>query len=129
MALKGRGNGVIAVDVVLPEREEVRAMLEQAVAYAEARGGGQIRRLHVELFSAEPEVERTLCDLVREMSAGTLVDGTQVVTFLAPSRFICWNCCGLRFESEDQEAICPNCGELGMLVPIDVTFALDRVET
>lgn len=62
--------------MIVPDREEVRAMLEQALA-----------------------------------------EGVQVVTFLAPSRFICWNCCGLRFESEDSEAICPNCGELGMLIP------------
>jgi Zn finger protein HypA/HybF involved in hydrogenase expression len=50
------------------------------------------------------------------------------VTFLAPSRFICWNCCGLRFESENLDAMCPNCGDLGMLIPVEVTFALDHIE-
>lgn len=103
-------------------------MLEQALAEAQAQGASRITRLHVELFDPNPQIKEALCDLVSELSRGTLAESAQMVTFLAPSRFICWNCCGLRFESEDLEAICPNCGELGMIIPIDVTFALDRVE-
>ena len=113
---------------MIPDREEVRAMLQQALAEAHAQGPGRIERLHLELFDADLQIEEVLKDLVADLSRGTPAEGAQVVTFLAPSRFICWNCCGLRFESEDPEAICPNCGELGMLIPPEVTFALDRVE-
>ena len=103
-------------------------MLQQALAEAHAQGADRIARLHLELFDPNPQIKAALDDLVADLSRDTPAEGAQVVTFLAPSRFICWNCCGLRFESEDPEAICPNCGELGMLIPPDVTFALDHVE-
>lgn len=103
-------------------------MLEQALAEAEAQHARRLTELHLELFDPDPETSRALCDLVLELSAGTIAAGVQVVTFRAPSRFICWNCCGLRFESEAGEAVCPNCGELGMLIPPEVTFALDHVK-
>lgn len=113
---------------MIADREVVRAMLEQAIAEARARGGQRIRELHLELFDPSPEVERSLRDLVAELSENTPARDARLVTFPAPSRFICWNCCGLRFESENADATCPNCGELGMLIPAEVTFALDHVE-
>jgi Zn finger protein HypA/HybF involved in hydrogenase expression len=66
--------------------------------------------------------------MVHELSLGTPAEGAQVVLRRAPSRFICWNCCGLRFQSEDAEAVCPNCGHEAWLIPVDVTFALERTE-
>jgi hypothetical protein len=39
-----------------------------------------------------------------------------------------WNRCGLRLASDGPEAICSNCGDLGMLIPMEVTFALARVD-
>ena len=103
-------------------------MLRQALSEAEARHARRLTELHLELFDSRPEAGRELCDLVAELSTGTIAAGVQVVTFPAPTRFICWNCCGLRFHSEADEAICPNCGEMGMLIPPDVIFALDHVE-
>lgn len=114
--------------MIVPDREEVRAMLEQALAEGRARRPGRIARLHLELFDADPRLREALDDLVADLSRDTLAEGAELVTFVAPSRFICWNCCGLRFESEGPEAICPNCGESGMLIPPEVTFALDHVE-
>jgi len=103
-------------------------MLGQALAGAHAQHARRLTELHLELFDLHPETEQELCDLVVELSAGTIAAGVQVVTFSAPTRFICWNCCGLRFHSEADEAIGPNCGEMGMLIPPDVIFALDHVE-
>jgi Zn finger protein HypA/HybF involved in hydrogenase expression len=113
---------------MIPPREEVRAMLGQALSEAEAKHARRLTELHLELFDLRPETERELCDMVVELSAGTIAAGVQVVTFPAPTHFICWNCCGLRFQSVGDEAICPNCGEMGMLIPPDVIFALDHVE-
>ena len=110
------------------DREIVRAMLKQALAEAEGRGAERLTELHLELFDPAPETERALRALVAELSAGTLAQGARVITFSAPSRFICWNCCGLRFGSEDEEAVCPNCGHIGMMIPMDVAFALDHIE-
>jgi Zn finger protein HypA/HybF involved in hydrogenase expression len=103
-------------------------MLAQALAEAQAQHARRITELHLELFDPSPEAEQALRDLVAELSANTLAADAQTVTFLAPTRFICWNCCGLRFESQASEAICHNCGELGMLIPPDVTFAFEHVE-
>lgn len=115
--------------MLLPSREDVRAMLAQALAEAQAHGADRITILHVELFDPSPEIERVLRDLVKELGAGTAAETAHLRTFVAPSRFICWNCCGLRFASSSAEAVCPNCGDLGFLIPPDVTFALDHVET
>ena len=103
-------------------------MLMQALSEAAAQDAWRITELHLELFEPSPETEQSLRSLVTDLSAGTLAANTEVVTFLAASRFICWNCCGLRFESQSAEAICPNCGEMGMIIPPEVTFALDHVE-
>ncbi len=103
-------------------------MLKQALAEAQAQGAVQVLELHLEMFDPSPETEQALRALVAELSGGTPAEGCRIITFPAPSRFICWNCCGLRFESDNPEAICPNCGEPGMLIPIEVTFALDHVK-
>jgi len=43
-------------------------------------------------------------------------------------RFICWDCCGLRYEAPDDNPMCPNCGGVGIIVPPEITFALDHIE-
>jgi Zn finger protein HypA/HybF involved in hydrogenase expression len=103
-------------------------MLEQALAEAESHGARQIAELHLELFDPSPETERALRGMVAELVSGTPAERARVVTFLTPSRFICWNCCGLRYEGDSPDALCPNCGELGWLIPVEVTFALDHIE-
>jgi Zn finger protein HypA/HybF involved in hydrogenase expression len=103
-------------------------MLMQALSEAQAQDARRITELHLELFDPSSETEQALRGLVAELSTGTLAADAEVVIFLAPSRFICWNCCGLRFESQSAEAVCPNCGEMGMVIPPEVTFALDHVE-
>jgi Zn finger protein HypA/HybF involved in hydrogenase expression len=110
------------------EREMVRAMLQQALAEARSRGAGRVTHLHLVLYATPAELEARLRQMVHELSLGTPAEGAQVVLRRAPSRFICWNCCGLRFQSEDAEAVCPNCGHEAWLIPVDVTFALERTE-
>jgi hypothetical protein len=34
----------------------------------------------------------------------------------------------LRFESDEEEAVCPNCGHAAMLIPSDIRFALEHIE-
>jgi len=113
---------------MIPAREEVRAMLGQALSEAKAKHAVRLSELYLELFDPHPEAARAPTGLVAELSAGTIATGAHVVTFRAASRFSCWNCCGLRFNSDADEAVCLNCGELGMLIPHDVSFALAHVE-
>ena len=103
-------------------------MLGQALSEAEAQHARRLTELHLELFDSDPEAERALRGLVVDLSAGTIAACAEIVTFLAPTHFICWNCCGLRFDGMGDEAICPNCGELGMLIPPEITFAFDHVQ-
>ncbi len=58
-------------------------------------------------------------------SRGTDAEGARLVVERAGSRYICWNCCGLRFESED--GLCPNCGEVAVKIPEEIAFGLRRV--
>jgi Zn finger protein HypA/HybF involved in hydrogenase expression len=110
------------------QREIVRAMLHQALAEARSRGARGIAQLHLVVYDTSPELEARLRGLMRELSVGTAAQGAEVLMRRAPSRFICWNCCGLRFQSEEAEAVCPNCGHEAWLIPAEVTFALERVD-
>jgi Zn finger protein HypA/HybF involved in hydrogenase expression len=113
---------------MIPDSEIVRAMLNQALAEARSRGANRITELHLVMYDSSQETKGGLRRILDELSLNTLAENVQVVTRPAPSRFICWNCCGLRFESDAPEAVCPNCGQAGFLIPADVTFALDRIE-
>lgn len=113
---------------MIPDTEIVRAMLNQALAEARSRGANRITELHLVMYDSPPETEGALRETLDDLSSNTPAENAQVVIHPAPSRFICWNCCGLRFESDDPEAVCPNCGHVGFLVPADVAFALDHIE-
>lgn len=113
---------------MIPDAEIVRAMLNQALAEARSRGANRITELHLVMYDSSQETDDALRKILDELSSNTLAESAQVITRPAPSRFICWNCCGLRFESDDSEAVCPNCGHVGLLIPADVTFALDHIE-
>ncbi|HID62932.1 MAG TPA: hydrogenase maturation nickel metallochaperone HypA [Anaerolineae bacterium] len=113
---------------MIPDTEIVRAMLNQALAEARSRGANRITELHLVMYDSSREAEAVIRKTLDELSVDTPAENAQVITRPAPSRFICWNCCGLRFESDDPEAACPNCGRAGLLIPADVTFALDHIE-
>ncbi len=109
--------------------EVVRAMLGQALAEAQARNARAITALHLRIYDPSPGTEQALRDLVGELSEHTAAAGARLFVYRVPSRFVCWNCCGLCFESKDPAATCPNCGEVGLLIPPDVVFALEHIET
>ena len=80
--------------------------------------------IHLVVYGGIGEAEvRALFDTA---SRGTPAEGAKLVIDLAGTRYICWNCCGLRFESTD--GVCPNCGEIALKVPDEIAFALRSVE-
>ena len=111
-----------------PDTEIVRAMLNQALAEARSRSANRITELHLVMYEASQETEEGLRKTLDELSSNTLAEDAHVITHPAPSRFICWNCCGLRFESDNSGAVCPNCGHEGLLIPADIVFALEHIE-
>ena len=113
---------------MITERERVRALLDQALAEARSHGASRIIALHFVVYGSSQEAEASLRRLLQELSVNTLAEDAQVIIRAGPNRFICWNCCALRFESDAEEAVCPNCGHKAALIPSDITFALDRIE-
>jgi Zn finger protein HypA/HybF involved in hydrogenase expression len=106
--------------VVSNRLERMRAIIDQAVA--EARG-----RVHkIYLLSYGDMADEQVLGLFVEASHNTPAEGVEAIVLHAGSRYICWNCCGLRFESDD--GVCPNCGEVALEVPEDIDFALSKVE-
>lgn len=104
--------------------ERMRAIVAQALAEAGQQTGSRLASVHLILYGALAESE--VVSLYREASRGTPADGAALHVEYAGSRYICWNCCGLRFESPD--GMCPNCGELALEVPEEIAFALRRIE-
>ena len=113
---------------MVSERERVRALLNQALAEARSHGASQIVALHFVVYGPSQEIEVGLRRILEELSIGTLAEGAHIITRAGPSCFICWNCCALRFESDDEEVACPNCGHTAELIPVEITFALDHIE-
>ncbi len=109
--------------------EYVRAMLAQALAEARTRGAERVVALHLVMYDRSSEAVQIVHQALDIFTPGTLAENAKIYTRPAPSQFICWNCCGLRFEADTEEAICPNCGGPGLVVPKDVAFALEEVET
>jgi Zn finger protein HypA/HybF involved in hydrogenase expression len=110
------------------EMEKVKAMVAQALAEAQTHDAQRVTALHLTMYDPSTEALRAVKEALALVCARTPAEGARLVTRPAPSRYICWNCCGLRYESSDEDAMCPNCGSVGFAVPPDITFALDRVE-
>lgn len=106
--------------------EHARAMITAALAQTRAHGAGRISALHLTIYPSPDtslDAIRAAIDFVRR---GTAAESARVHFHHAPARYICWNCCGLRFEGLD--GVCPNCESEALLIPEDIVFALDRIE-
>lgn len=114
---------------MISERERVQALFQQALAEARSRGADRINALHFVTYGPLQETEGVLRRILRELWVNTPAEGARVVVRAGTKRFICWNCCGLRFESDEEDATCPNCGHFAVWIPSEITFALERVET
>jgi Zn finger protein HypA/HybF involved in hydrogenase expression len=106
--------------VVANRLERMRAIVYQAVAEAK----GRLRKVY--LLSYGDMADEQVMGLFAEASQDTPAEGVEAIVLHAGSRYICWSCCGLRFESDD--GVCPNCGEAALEVPEEIDFALSKVE-
>jgi len=114
------GNGVTKGDRL----ERMRAIVAQAIAEAEYSRHAPLSEVHLVVYGdINDEQVRAL---FAEACQGTAAEGVRLVTKHAGSRYICWSCCGLRFESSD--GMCPNCGELSLEVPEEIVFGLRQVK-
>ncbi len=115
--------------MAISKEEKVEALLNQALAQARSQDARRITALDFVIYGWSQGEEDDLRCLLQEVSAGTPAEDAEIVIEAGPHRFICWNCCGLRFESDEEAATCPNCGHEALAIPSDIPFALDRIET
>lgn len=105
--------------------ERMRAIVAQAIAEAGRKApDGRISSVHLIVYGGFDAIRAQ--DLYARAVEGTPAEGVPVTLIEAGSRYICWNCCGLRFESQD--GMCPNCGEEALVIPEEIGFALQKVD-
>jgi Zn finger protein HypA/HybF involved in hydrogenase expression len=105
---------------------QARSLINQAVAEASAQGKDRIRVLHFVLYEAEDVSPALIRTAIETMRLATPAASAELRFRTAPSRYVCWNCCGLRYEATD--GVCPNCGHEGLIIPPDMVVALESVE-
>ena len=81
------------------EVERVRAMVGQALAEARTRSAARVMALHLVMYDDSPQALEDVRQALAVVTPGTLAQAATLVTTFAPSRFICWDCCGLRYEA------------------------------
>ncbi len=105
---------------------QARALINQAVAAAAAQGKSDIRAMYFVTYPAEevtPEMIRKAIDTMRQ---ATPAGAAELHFTPKPGRYVCWNCCGLRYEAID--GVCPNCGHEGLIIPMDLVVALEKID-
>ncbi len=105
---------------------QARSLINQAVAEAAAQNSDSIRNLYFVLYESEDvpvELIHTAIEMMRQATPAAEAD---LHFRTAPSHFVCWNCCGLRYEAVD--GVCPNCGHEGLIIPPEMVVSLERVE-
>ena len=103
--------------------ERANAMIAEAVARSQSTA---IAALHLTIYltpESSLDAIRAAIDAARR---GTAAEQADLCFHEAPARYICWNCCGLRFAGWG--GICPNCGGEALIVPEEIVFALSQVE-
>ena len=114
--------GSTDVDMV---KERMRAIVWQAIAEANLKEqNARLKEIHLVMYGGISE------DQVRgyfdEIRRSTKAEEASLVLYRGSQRYICWNCCGLRYEAED--TVCPNCGETGVELPEESAFGLRKFE-
>ena len=103
---------------------QMKALIKQAIAESHHQPEKQLAGIHLIIYGEiSPE---TVMHLYAEATRGTLAETAKAHLHSMGSRFVCWNCCGLQFESED--AVCPNCGETSLEVPESIAFSLRNID-
>ena len=105
---------------------QARSLINQAVAEAAVRGSDHIRELYFVLYDAEDVAPETIRAAIETMRLATPAAAAELHFRKAPSHFVCWNCCGLRYEAAD--GVCPNCGHEGLIIPSDMVMSLEKIE-
>jgi len=105
---------------------QARALINQAVAEATAQGQSAVRALYFVTYPAEDISPEMIRAAIETMRLATPAGQAELHFTPKPGRYVCWNCCGLRYEAAD--GVCPNCGHEGLVIPPDLVVALEKIE-
>jgi Zn finger protein HypA/HybF involved in hydrogenase expression len=105
---------------------QARALINQAVAEAAAQGQPEIRALYFVTYPAEDVTPEMIRAAIETMRQATPAGQAELHFIPKPGRYVCWNCCGLRYEAVD--GVCPNCQHEGLVIPTEMVVALERIE-
>jgi Zn finger protein HypA/HybF involved in hydrogenase expression len=105
---------------------QARALINQAVAEAAAQDQPEIRALYFVTYPAEDVTPEMIRAAIETMRQATPAGHAELHFEQRPGRYVCWNCCGLRYEAAD--GVCPNCQHEGLVIPMEMVVALERIE-
>jgi len=105
---------------------QARALINQAVAEAAAQGKQDIHALYFVTYPAEDVTPNMIRAAIDTMRQATPAGRAELHFTPKPGRYICWNCCGLRYEAID--GVCPNCLHEGFVIPMEMVVALEKIE-
>jgi Zn finger protein HypA/HybF involved in hydrogenase expression len=105
---------------------QARALINQAVAEAAAQGKPAIHALYFVTYPADDITLEMIRAAIETMRLATPAGQAELHFTQKPGRYVCWNCCGLRYEAVD--GVCPNCGHEGLVIPMEMVVALERIE-
>jgi len=105
---------------------QARALINQAAAEAAALGTHDIRALYFVTYPAEDVTLDMIRAAIDTMRQATPAGHAELHFTSKPGRYVCWNCCGLRYEAID--GVCPNCLHEGLIIPVEMVVALERIE-
>ena len=106
---------------------QARALINQAVAEAAAQDKSEIRALYFVTYPAEDVTPAMIRAAIETTRQATPAGQAELRFTPKPGRYVCWNCCGLRYEAVD--GVCPNCLHEGLVIPMEMVVALERIET
>ena len=105
---------------------QARALINQAVAEATAQGKSSIRALYFVIYPDDDILPDVIHAAIETMRLATPAGEAELHFTQRPGRYVCWNCCGLRYEAVN--GVCPNCGHEGLIIPPEMVVALDHIE-
>ena len=80
---------------------QARALINQAAAEAAAQGKSDIRALYFVTYPADDVTPDMIREAIDSMRQATPAGQAELHFALKPGRYVCWNCCGLRYEAID----------------------------
>jgi hydrogenase nickel incorporation protein HypA/HybF len=102
-------------------------LIEEVERQARQHGARRIHAINLVVGTRSGVVEDSLRFGFELLAAGSLVEGAQINTRLAPMRFEC-AACGDAYTPAETDFRCPRCGRLGALADDGSALLIESIE-